>query len=216
MTEIPKIDVKIKQPHFAAVVLEQLLKFPMRYAISDGAGKTEVDLCITDQTDVFLESYDAEDSRNILFIGTSGDVLALPPEIWEKYGITLPCKVGAIMKKIDHYLFAMGAERDLDVTMGQMRLQSQSKQLSNIAHGQKMPLTDRETEILTYLYQQDGKIVSRDTLLRQIWQFHPDVSTHTLETHIYRLRQKFQKLGLDDHLYLSSEDGGYALNILND
>ncbi len=210
MTEIAKIDVKIKSPHLKSMILEQIQKFPMRYALSDDGSSM---LCITDEKPFFLESYSESDTKNVLFMGSAAEVASLPQEAIEKYSIPLPSRIGDVMKKMDHYLFAMGAERDLDVVIGDMRLQSQTKLLSNIAHGQKLPLTDKETEILTYLYQQEGENVPRDVLLKQIWQFHPDVTTHTLETHMYRLRQKFQKLDLDDEQYLKSDAGGYALQI---
>jgi hypothetical protein len=72
-----------------------------------------------------------------------------------------------------------------------------------------LKLTDKEIEILTYLNQAVGK-VSREELLREVWRYNEGVTTHTLETHIYRLRQKLtQALGKDD--LLITEEGGYSL-----
>ena len=72
-----------------------------------------------------------------------------------------------------------------------------------------LKLTDKEIEILTYLNQAEGK-VSREELLREVWRYNEGVTTHTLETHIYRLRQKLNDaLGKDD--LLITEEGGYSL-----
>ena len=54
-------------------------------------------------------------------------------------------------------------------------------------------LTEKEVAILTFLKAADGKPVSREDLLHHVWSYVPDVETHTLETHIYRLRQKIEK-----------------------
>jgi hypothetical protein len=67
-------------------------------------------------------------------------------------------------------------------------------------------LTDRETDIIAYLARQPDKAVSRDELLARVWKYSHDVDTHTLETHIYRLRQK---IGRDDMLVTVPE--GYLL-----
>ena len=73
-----------------------------------------------------------------------------------------------------------------------------------------LKLTDKEIEILTYLNNAGGK-VSRDELLREVWRYNEGVTTHTLETHIYRLRQKLTNaLGKAD--LLVTEEGGYSLN----
>src|SRR4029077_10304095 len=56
--------------------------------------------------------------------------------------------------------------------------------------GSKVRLTEKETSILRYLYRASQRPVSRETLLQEVWAYNSGVTTHTLETHIYRLRQK--------------------------
>jgi len=71
-------------------------------------------------------------------------------------------------------------------------------------------LTEKEVEILLYLHQQEGKVVSKEELLDAVWNYAKTVETHTLETHIYRLRQKIE----DDPSqpkYLKTEEKGYCL-----
>ena len=62
-------------------------------------------------------------------------------------------------------------------------------------------LTDKETDIIAYLLTRPHYTASRQELLDHIWQDHPDIETHKIETHIYHLRQK-----LDDQSYLLSHD----------
>ena len=73
-----------------------------------------------------------------------------------------------------------------------------------------MRLTDKETSILKYLYRQGPKTISRDILLKEVWGYNNRVTTHTLETHIYRLRQKIERDPANARL-LVTEEGGYRL-----
>ena len=76
--------------------------------------------------------------------------------------------------------------------------------------GNKVHLTERETSILRYLYRADQRPVSRETLLQEVWGYNSGLTTHTLETHIYRLRQKMEKDAAAPAI-LVTEVGGYKL-----
>ncbi|WP_317993986.1 response regulator transcription factor [Bartonella gliris] len=73
-------------------------------------------------------------------------------------------------------------------------------------------LTEKETAILKYLYYTNDKIVNRETLLEQIWGYSENIVTHTLETHIYRLRQKMEKDSSNAKI-LITDHNGYRLNL---
>lgn len=84
-----------------------------------------------------------------------------------------------------------------------------------LCEGEKdaIPLTDRETDILIFLARHaQGGPVSRDALLKNVWRYHEDADTHTLETHIYRLRQKMERRA-DAPEVLVTAEGGYKLNL---
>ena len=76
--------------------------------------------------------------------------------------------------------------------------------------GGKVRLTEKETAIVKYLYRAEQKVIGRDELLEQVWGYNSGVTTHTLETHIYRLRQKIEKDPSNARL-LVTEGGGYKL-----
>ena len=73
-------------------------------------------------------------------------------------------------------------------------------------------LTEKETAILRFLYNTIEKVVPRDILLHEVWGYNNTITTHTLETHIYRLRQKIERNPSKAEL-LVSESGGYRLEI---
>ena len=74
----------------------------------------------------------------------------------------------------------------------------------------KIHLTEKETAILKYLFRIGDRPVSREVLLDEVWGYNSGVTTHTLETHIYRLRQKIEKDPGNASL-LVTEGGGYKL-----
>lgn len=71
-------------------------------------------------------------------------------------------------------------------------------------------LTEKEIEILTYLYKHNARIVQKQELLTAVWAYAENVETHTLETHIYRLRQKIEA-DPSSPKYLVTEENGYRL-----
>lgn len=68
-------------------------------------------------------------------------------------------------------------------------------------------LTERETMLLLYLARRHPQAVSRDTVLRDVWRYQDGIDTHTLETHIYRLRQKIEKDSTAPQLLVTTDDG---------
>lgn len=76
----------------------------------------------------------------------------------------------------------------------------------------KIRLTEKETNILRLLLRAGGEAVARDKLLEEVWGYNAQVTTHTLETHVYRLRQKIEDDPSNSEL-LITEAGGYRLNI---
>jgi DNA-binding response OmpR family regulator len=74
----------------------------------------------------------------------------------------------------------------------------------------KVRLTEKETAIIKFLYRSGEQSVSRETLLTDVWGYNASVSTHTLETHIYRLRQKIERDPSHAEI-LVTEGGGYRL-----
>ncbi len=75
---------------------------------------------------------------------------------------------------------------------------------------QKVGLTGFETALLKYLYRSGNMVVGRDTLLGEVWGYNAGVTTHTVETHVYRLRRKIES---DPHnpKILMTEPEGYRL-----
>ena len=87
-----------------------------------------------------------------------------------------------------------------------------SKEIINLNNGKIIKLTEKEVAVIKYLYKTKDHIVSKNELLQEVWRYSPEVSTHTIETHIYRLRQKVEQ-GDEESLLILTEEGGYKLKI---
>jgi DNA-binding response OmpR family regulator len=83
------------------------------------------------------------------------------------------------------------------------------KLLQDVAKNRRIRLTDKETAVLKYLYRSEAA-VNRQILMHEVWGYNATVTTHTLETHIYRLRQKIEADPANPSL-LVTENGGYRL-----
>ncbi|MCH8836003.1 MAG: winged helix-turn-helix domain-containing protein, partial [Proteobacteria bacterium] len=88
--------------------------------------------------------------------------------------------------------------------------QPSAKLLVDNTDKRKIRLTDKEAAILKYLYRAGDRVVGREVLLDEVWGYNAGVTTHTLETHVYRLRQKIERDPSNAQM-LVTEPGGYRL-----
>ena len=123
--------------------------------------------------------------------------------------ITKPFKFAVLLARIRAQLRQHEQSEDAVFQIGRYTFKPASKILTD-EKGSKIRLTEKECSILKYLYRATEKVVTRDVLLHEVWGYNAGVTTHTLETHIYRLRQKIEKDPSNSEL-LVTEMGGYKL-----
>jgi DNA-binding response OmpR family regulator len=123
--------------------------------------------------------------------------------------ITKPFRFAVLLARIRAQLRQHEASEDAVFTIGPYTFRPSSKLLMN-PKGSKVRLTEKETAILRYLYRAGQRPVSRETLLQEVWGYNSGVTTHTLETHVYRLRQKVEKDATNPAI-LVTDAGGYKL-----
>jgi DNA-binding response OmpR family regulator len=123
--------------------------------------------------------------------------------------VAKPFRLPELLARVRAQLRVFDNSEDAVFLIGPYVFRPSAKLLQEPARNRKLRLTDKECSILKYLYRA-GKAVPRPVLLNEVWGYSNGVSTHTLETHVYRLRQKLEvdpsqpKLLLTDH-------GGYRL-----
>ena len=124
--------------------------------------------------------------------------------------ITKPFRLGVLLARRRAHIRQHERSDDAVFTIGPYTFQPSNKLLVNDTDEKKVRLTDKETAILKYLYRAGDKVVSRDVLLDEVWGYNASVTTHTLETHVYRLRQKIEADPSSAKI-LVTESGGYRL-----
>src|SRR5690554_5640931 len=123
--------------------------------------------------------------------------------------VTKPFRYAVLLARIRSQLRQHEASEDAVFTIGPYTFRPAAKLLLT-DQGSKVRLTEKETAILRYLYRAGQKAVSRDVLLQEVWGYNSGVTTHTLETHIYRLRQKVERDAANPAI-LVTDAGGYKL-----
>jgi DNA-binding response OmpR family regulator len=123
--------------------------------------------------------------------------------------VTKPFKFNVLMARIRAQLRAHEQSEDAVFHIGPYEFHPADRVLLD-EKGRKLRLTDKEANILKYLYRAGDKPVAREELLAEVWGYNAGVTTHTLETHVYRLRQKIEPDPSHARLLLT-EAGGYRL-----
>ena len=123
--------------------------------------------------------------------------------------ITKPFKFPVLLARIRAQLRTHEQSEDAVFQLGQYTFKPAMKMLIDEKE-KKIRLTEKETNILKFLYRATDGVVARDVLLHEVWGYNAGVTTHTLETHIYRLRQKIETDPSNARL-LVTESGGYRL-----
>jgi len=124
--------------------------------------------------------------------------------------VTKPFRLGVLLARLRAQLRQHEQSEDAVFAIGPYSFRPAVKLLLNQATNKKIRLTEKETAILKYLYRAGDRPVGRDTLLGEVWGYNAGVTTHTLETHIYRLRQKIERDPGHAEI-LVTEPGGYRL-----
>ena len=124
--------------------------------------------------------------------------------------VTKPFRFGILLARMRAQLRSHEQAETAELEIGTYIFRPALKILEPQDGAAKIRLTEKETNILKFLHRASGSPVARDTLLHEVWGYNAQVSTHTLETHIYRLRRKIEADPSDATLLLTLE-GGYAL-----
>lgn len=147
----------------------------------------------------------------IMLTGMDGDAdTILGLESGANDYVTKPFKFAVLLARIRAHLRQHEQSEDAVFTIGDFTFRPANKMLIHNENAQKVRLTEKETSILKFLYRAGDKVVSRDILLNEVWGYNVAVTTHTLETHVYRLRQKIEDDPSNAKL-LVTEPGGYKL-----
>mgnify|MGYP002633524814 FL=1 len=147
------------------------------------------------------------DEKNILIISNSKNKLIVNQNISEKNLLIfniLPLAINKIIELINLKLIKLKFNNQSKINIKNYELNLNSKFFSK--EGLSIKLTEKEIEIILYLYQNKTKHNVMD-LQKNIWHYSSDMETHTVETHVYRLRKKISDRFKDENFILSEKNG---------
>ena len=124
--------------------------------------------------------------------------------------IAKPMRMGELLARMRTHLRQHKLSDDVRFPIGELDFTPAQKIIQHRQTGAKIVLTEKETMILKMLNRQAPDQVSKESLLAEIWGFQQGLTTHTLETHIYRLRQKLTRL--TDKPVIDTANDGYKLH----
>lgn len=123
--------------------------------------------------------------------------------------VTKPFRFAVLLARIRAQLRQYEQSEDAVFTVGPYQFKPSQKLLTT-EDNKKIRLTEKEAAIIRYLYRAGNAVVTRDILLEEVWGYNSGVTTHTLETHVYRLRQKIERDPSNAEI-LITENGGYKI-----
>ncbi len=124
--------------------------------------------------------------------------------------VVKPFSLGVLLARVRAHMRQHELSEDAAFTIGPYTFRPSEKSLRHNIKKADVALSDKESAILKYLYRAGDRVVSCDTLYSEIWDYSTSLMTHTLQTHIYRLRQKIEDNPSQPSI-LVSESGGYRL-----
>ena len=124
--------------------------------------------------------------------------------------VTKPFRLSVLLARLRAHLRQSDHSDAAVFMIGPYTFRPGVKLLTDQSGRKKVRLTEKETAILKYLYRAGDRAITRDTLLGEVWGYNAGVTTHTLETHVYRLRQKIERDPARAEI-LVTEPGGYRL-----
>ena len=120
-----------------------------------------------------------------------------------------PIEINKLIQLINTSILRKSYEEKSQILIGNYILDINSKSISN--KKKNIKLTEKEIEIISFLNDKKKSSVSIKELEKSVWNYTKDVETHTVETHIHRLKKKF-KVSFNDDKFIKSKNNGYKLN----
>ena len=127
--------------------------------------------------------------------------------------IARPFRLPELLARVRAQIRGFDNSDDAVFTIGHYMFRPAAKVLLDKARHRRIPLADKEVAILRYLYRAGGKPVSQQEMLSEVWSYNNAAQSHTLRTHIYRLRQKIEVDPFKPRLLLSTAEGAYKVRL---
>ena len=208
---MPNILLLSEDDVFAADLSDQISHYAKDYNIIEKDSSLLPDIIVVDEKGELLKNCSEHDLKVPLFFLTS-HAEEIGADCPATHIIIKPFSLSAFLDELHSCINIFENSENGYVVFNRYIVRPIKKDIFNQRNGEVVKLTEKEVAILKYLYKNRNRIVSKNELLQEVWGYAPDVTTHTIETHIYRLRQKVEQ-GDEESLLILTEEGGYKLKI---
>ena len=209
------------------LLLDQLQK-QGEYLLEESLSVTEaISLIVREHFDCILIDSSLADAslsnlcKNIRQEGVRSPIILVAEELGEDVAIVAldagandyvlkPFKINVLVAKIRSNIRQFEQSEFAILRFGRFSFKPGDKILLNNSSKEEVRLTDKETAIIKLLYLSGGEVVTRATLLEEVWGYNTTLTTHTLETHIYRIRQKVGNASSGQD-FIATESEGYRM-----
>lgn len=146
--------------------------------------------------------------------GAEGGLIVHSKDAMFEKKFSYPLYVHTIREALVHCVRHLAQRAEEMLMLGSnVQMSTAHKQISTLTGTVLCELTQKETQLLAYLHRAGEHGANRDTLLAELWQYHPDAQTHTLDAHLYRLRQKLAELNMNEPIEIIVSEGKVSLAI---
>ena len=216
-----------KEKHLNSILYQQILDTAdyEPYSVYDQiklielVNKKTFDICILNIDNIVSKSHNffvnlLDKNRNVHIIGYYDELINYNiPNNLKIILLKKPFRLSMLLDKLDDIKLIKNENKKI-ILMKHIEYLPNKKILTNLITEMTLHLTEKENSLLNYLYNNRHLKLTKNNLLNDIWGIKKDVNTHTLETHMYRLKQKLSKLEPNLSFFLINEDGLYSLKYL--
>ena len=196
---------------FAQDLQEQIALYAKEFNIFTEAGDNIFDVIIIDENVAELENIRQKNMKVPVFLlASANEDVNSSTEL--NHIFYKPFSLDSFLNELKSCINFYENSADGYMRFNEYVLKPIKKEIYNQRNSETIKLTEKEVAIIKYLYKAQDRIVSKNELLQEVWGYSPDVSTHTIETHVYRLRQKVEHEDLSAQLIITL-DGGYQLKM---
>ena len=215
-----------KEKHLNSILYQQILDTVdyESYSVHDQiklielVNKKTFDICILNIDNIVSKSHNffvnlLDKNRNVHIIGYYDELINYNiPNNLKIILLKKPFRLSMLLDKLDDIKLIKNENKKI-ILMKHIEYLPNKKILTNLITEMTLHLTEKENSLLNYLYNNRHLKLTKNNLLNDIWGVKENVNTHTLETHMYRLKQKLSELERNLSFFLINEDGLYSLNI---
>ena len=178
--------------------------------------QNKIDLLLVNYLDVFnnlkfLREFEQKKTKNIIIIFNDLNNRHENKNVINFKFVVKPFTLKSLFAIISEFFSDFSINETIINLTSDLAFKPNKKFITNEKTKEFIYLTEKETKLLTYFFENKNTVISKKQLLHYIWDFNEGINTHTLETHVYRLKKKIYKIEDQINFSFLNKEGGYMM-----